>query len=136
VRVATHLRRLTNVVVEVATGVSVRGPQETGLAKVGYLTSEFLPASGAPLACLGRCSTVLENAELVALRIGQNHPRNVALSNVNTRRSERDESPNLGGLIVRTKIDMETILALLRLVDSQEQDPWKPIWLWLNLKDG
>lgn len=88
------------------------------------------------VAHLGRGSTVLENAELVALRIGQNHPRNVALSNVNTRRSEREKSPNLGGLIVRTKIDMETVLALLRFVDGQEQDPWKPIWLWLNLKDG
>ena len=51
------------------------------------------------------------------------------------RRSERDESVNFGGLIVRTKIDMQTVLALLGFINSQEQDPWKTIWPWLNLKD-
>ncbi len=86
--------------------------------------------------CLGRCSTVPENTELVTLRIGQHHPRNIALPNVDTRRSKCDESLHLGDLIVRTKIDMEAILALLGFVDGQEQDPGKPIWLWLNLKDG
>jgi len=85
-------------------------------------------------AYLRRCSTALENTELVALGIGQHHPRNVVLSNVNTRRSERGESLDLGGLIVRTKIYMQPVLALLGFVDGQEQDPWKTIWLWLNLK--
>jgi hypothetical protein len=94
------------------------------------------PAPGASLVCLRRCPTVPENAELVALRIGQHHPGNVALANVNTMRSKRDESLNLGGLIVRTKIDMETVLALFGFVDGQEQDPRKPIWVLLNLEDG
>ena len=86
--------------------------------------------------CLRRRLTVLQNAELVTFRICQHHPRNIALPNVNTGRSQCDESLHLGGLIVRTKIDMEAILALLGFVDWQEQDPGKPIWLWLNLKDG
>ena len=58
------------------------------------------------------------------------------MPNVNTRSSERDESLDLGSLIVRTKIDMETILTLLFVVNGQEQDPRKPIRLRLNLKDG
>jgi hypothetical protein len=57
------------------------------------------------------------------------------LPNVKTRRSERDESVNLRGLIVRPKIDMQTVLALLGFIDGQEQDPWKTIWPWLNLED-
>jgi len=28
---------------------------------------------------------------------------------------------------------METVLPLLGFVDGQEQDPWQPIWLWLDL---
>ena len=73
--------------------------------------------------CLRRRLTVLQNAELVTFRICQHHPRNIALPNVNTGRSQCDESLHLGGLIVRTKIDMEAILALLGFVDWQEQDP-------------
>ena len=29
---------------------------------------------------------------------------------------------------------METVLPLLGFVDGQEQDPWQPIRLWLDLK--
>ena len=105
-------------------------------SQVGYFSCEIRSTSQAPLACQTRGSTVLQNTELVALRIGQNHPGNVALPNVNTRSSERNQSLDLGSLIVRTKIDMETILSLLCVLDGQEQDPRKLIWLGLDLKDG
>ncbi len=91
----------------------------------------------APLACLDRCSALLENTELVSLRVRQHDPRDlVTLPDIDTRRSESDKSLDLGGLIIRTKIDMKTVLALLGFVDGQEQDSWNPTWPWLNLEDG
>lgn len=71
---------------------------------------------------------------MVAFRVGQHHPRNVALPDVHTRCSERDQSFNFGGLIVGTKIDMQTVTVLLWFIDGQEQDPRQSVWLWLNLE--
>lgn len=48
---------------------------------------------------------VLENTELVTLRIGQDRPRNVSLSNVNKGRSESDQPLDVGSLIVSAKGD-------------------------------
>lgn len=57
------------------------------------------------------------------------------MPNVSTRRSERRESFDFGDLVVRAKIDVQTVVALLGLIDGQEQHPWKSIGLGLNFKD-
>lgn len=92
---------------------------------------QVLPGGGQQRPRLHQC---FKYAELVSLGIGQHLPRNVALPNVDTRRSERDESLHLGDLIVRTQVEMEAVLALLRFVDGQEEEPREPIWLRPNLK--
>lgn len=83
---------------------------------------------------LHRCLTGLQDAELVALRIGQDHPGDLALPNVNARSSQPDQSLHLGVLLVRTQVNMETVLPLLGFVYCQEQNPWQPVRLWLDLK--
>lgn len=96
-----------------------------------------IPLHSLPFAPYGlRVVAALQNTEFVALRVGQNHPRDIALPNVNTRSSEPNQSLDFGYLIVRTKIDMETILRLLCILDGQEQDARKLIRLRLDLKDG
>jgi len=84
--------------------------------------------------CLHWGSTGTKNAELVPLRIGQDHPWHLALPNVDTRSSQSNQSLHLGALVVGTQVDMETVLPLLGVVGGQEQDPWQPIWLRLDLK--
>ncbi len=92
--------------------------------------------TGGSFGLLDRCSVLLENTELVSLRVRQHDPRHlVTLPNIDTRRSESDESLYLGGLMIRTKIDMKTVLSLLGFVDGQEQDSWNPTWPLLNLED-
>ena len=73
--------------------------------------------------CLDRGLTGREHAEFVSLRIGQNHPGNLALPNIDPRSSHPDQPLHLGSLVVGTEVDMETVLPLLGFVDGQEQDP-------------
>ena len=48
-----------------------------------------------------------EDAELVALRIGQNDPSLVALSDIGIRRTEVDEASYFSFLVDRTEIEMK-----------------------------
>lgn len=69
-----------------------------------------------------RCSTIAEYAELIALRIGQHHPRHFALPDVNTGCAECNESLDLGVLIVRLEVEMKAVLDLFAFVDRHEDE--------------
>jgi len=75
-----------------------------------------------------------QDAELVALRIGQHHPRNLTLPDIDTRRAEGDQSIDLCLLVIRTQVKVEAVLNHLGRFDGYEQDPRQPIDLWLDLE--
>jgi hypothetical protein len=72
-------------------------------------------------ATAGSTSSRSENAEFVALRIGQNDRSLVALSDVGIRRAKVDQASHFSFLVVRTEIEMEPVLGGLRLRYSSEQ---------------
>ena len=47
-----------------------------------------------------------QDAELVALRIGQHHPRRLALTDVDARRAQRLRARHLGGLVFGAEVDV------------------------------
>jgi hypothetical protein len=69
----------------------------------------------------GSRSSRREDAELVALRIGQNDPRFVALSDIGIRRAEVDQASYLSLLVDRTEIEVKPVLDRLRLRHSSKQ---------------
>jgi len=61
-------------------------------------------------------------AELVAFRIGHHHPGPVvALADVDAGGSQRFQSGNLCGLVLRSQVEVQTILASLGLRHLDEQ---------------
>ena len=71
----------------------------------------------------GSASPVGQNAELVALGVGQDHPGLVALPDVGTRRPELKQALDLALLIVGPKIDVEPVLGQLGLgAPGQRED--------------
>lgn len=62
-----------------------------------------------------------ENAELVSLRIGENNPWTLALSDVDTNGAQREQAFDLVVLIVRTEVKMQSVLYCLCLRDPNEQ---------------
>ena len=76
-----------------------------------------------------------EDAELVSLRIGQDHPRDITLPDIETRGTEPDQPLNFRLLIIRTEVDVKTVLAHLGPVVRNEQNSRQPTRLWLDLRD-
>ena len=81
-----------------------------------------------------RSSTIPEYAKLIALWIGQHHPRHFALPDVHTGCAECDESLDLGVLIVRSEVEVKAVLDLFAFVDRLEDESREPIWVWPNLE--
>ena len=71
-------------------------------------------SSPGPFPCLLRRSGT-EDAELVALGIGHDHPADLALTDVGPARSERDEALDLGVLVVGAQVEVDAILHRLPL---------------------
>lgn len=71
-----------------------------------------------------------EDAELVAFRVGEDHPGLVSLTDVDPRRSQSDQAFNLGLLIIGTKIEMQPILHCLGIADGQKQQTGQPTLGW------
>src|SRR5579859_4404369 len=64
-----------------------------------------------------------EHAELIAVRIGQNHPRYVGcLAHRRWLRTQTDETLNLGILVIRPQVEVKAVLDRLVLRHTQEQD--------------
>src|SRR5690349_4722665 len=71
-----------------------------------------------------------EDAEFVALRIGQHHPALVAtLPDVDMPRTQRQHPVHLGLLIIRTEVEVDAVLHHL-LVGHREEDPGHARTLW------
>src|ERR1700680_4435824 len=89
-----------------------RGSTVAG-AKVLSIPPEY---TGRPIAVpktqLLRART--QHAELVALWVSHHHPRYVPLTDVDRPGTERGEPGDLGRLIVRAKVEMNTVLDGLR----------------------
>ena len=63
------------------------------------------------------------DAEHVALGVGENHPRDgVALSDIDSARSERLCSRDLSRLVVGAEVEVEAVLDSLALWNPAEQD--------------
>ncbi len=63
-----------------------------------------------------------EYAELISLRVLEHSPRLLALSNVRSCGSEREQSVNLGVSVVWAKVEVQSILGGLLLRDWHEQE--------------
>jgi hypothetical protein len=55
-------------------------------------------------------STRGQNAELVALRVGEYNPRLLPLSDIDTRRAQAEEALDFGVLIIGSEIDVQSVL--------------------------
>lgn len=64
-----------------------------------------------------------EYAELVVLRIGEHDPPHLALADVGVAGAEREQTFDLGVLVVGIQVDVQTILLELRVVDRNKADP-------------
>ena len=68
-----------------------------------------------------------EYAELVAFRVHEHGPGLLALSDVRSRGSQREQPLDLGVSIVRSEVEVQAVLRRLRLGDRHEQEPRKSI---------
>jgi len=68
-----------------------------------------------------------KDAELIAFRVGEYHPRRVTLPGIGPPSTEGKETLNFCGLIYRTKVKMESVLACLLLRNRHEQQARHPI---------
>ncbi len=76
-----------------------------------------------------------EDAELIALRVGQHDPGNDALTDLDALCAEVDESLNLELLIVRSKVEMKPVFGRrLGGTDWQEDDPREVFRFALDLE--
>ena len=62
-----------------------------------------------------------KNAELIAFRVGEYHPRRVTLPDIGPPSTEGKETFDFCGLIDRTEVKMESVLACLLLWNRHEQ---------------
>lgn len=62
-----------------------------------------------------------KDAELVALRVGQDDPLALTLPDIDPSSSRSDQAVDFGGLVDRAEIRMPPVLAHLRLRDRHEQ---------------
>jgi hypothetical protein len=75
-----------------------------------------------------------EYAELVTLWISQHDPRLVALAYVRPGRSQREHPLNLSVPIVRSEVQMESVLNHLWLTNAAEQQTRESVCCWSNFK--
>ena len=69
------------------------------------------------------CGTSPQDAELVSLRVSQHNPRDVALPDIYARGAEVEQSPDLEGLIRRTKVQVQAILVHAFIRHRDEENP-------------
>ena len=75
-----------------------------------------------------------KDAELIAFRVGEYHPRRVTLPDIGPPSTERMETFDFCGLIDRTEVKMESVLARLLLRNRHEQQARHPIRVGLHLE--
>jgi hypothetical protein len=68
-----------------------------------------------------------KDAELIAFRVGEYHPRRIALPDIGPPSTEGKETFDFCGLIDRTEVKMESVLASLLLRNRHEQHSRHPI---------
>jgi hypothetical protein len=68
-----------------------------------------------------------KDAELIAFRVGEYHPRRVTLPDIGPPSTEGKETFDFCGLIDRTEVRMESVLACLLLRNQHEQQARHPI---------
>ena len=68
-----------------------------------------------------------KDAELIAFRVGEYHPRRVTLPDICPPSTEGKETFDFCGLIDRTEVRMESVLACLLLRNRHEQQARHPI---------
>jgi hypothetical protein len=68
-----------------------------------------------------------KDAELIAFRVGEYHPRRVTLPDIGPPSTEGKETFDFCGLIDRTEVKMESVLACLLLRNRHEQQARHPI---------
>jgi hypothetical protein len=68
-----------------------------------------------------------KDAELIAFRVGEYHPRRVTLPDIGPPSTEGKETFDFCGLIDRTEVRMESVLACLLLRNRHEQQARHPI---------
>lgn len=68
-----------------------------------------------------------KDAELIAFTVGEYHPRRVTLPDIGPPSTEGKETFDFCGLIDRTKVKMESVLACLLLRNRHEQQARHPI---------
>ena len=69
-----------------------------------------------------------KDAKLIAFRVGEYHPRRVTLPDIGPPSTKGKETFDFYGLIDRTEVKMESVLACLRLRNRHEQQARHPIW--------
>src|SRR5215204_5191986 len=68
-----------------------------------------------------------KDAELIAFRVGKYHPRRITLPDIGPPSTEGKQRFDFCGLIDRTKVSMEPVLACLLLQNRHEQQARHPI---------
>jgi hypothetical protein len=68
-----------------------------------------------------------KDAKLIAFRVGEYHPRRVTLPDIGPPSTEGKETFDFCGLIDRTEVKMESVLACLLLRNRHEQQARHPI---------
>jgi hypothetical protein len=74
-----------------------------------------------------------QDAELVSLRISEHDPRLLALSDVDSRGPQREQTIDLAILIHGAEVKVKTILDHLRLRHPNEEESGKLLRRWPNL---
>jgi len=67
-----------------------------------------------------------KDAKLIAFRVGEYHPRRVTLPDISPPSTEGKETFDFCGLIDRTEVRMESVLARLLLRNRHEQQARAP----------
>ena len=78
---------------------------------------------GGDVGTLGASPGGGEDAELIALGVGQDDPWLIPLTNVDAPRAVGDESGYLGVLVIGTEVEVQSTLGRLGLVEPDEVQP-------------
>ena len=78
--------------------------------------------------------SLAQDAELVAFRVCQHNPGLISLSDINTLRAMRNQPSHLGGLVIRSEVEMQSALSALALIKPHEIESRQPIRLGADLE--
>ena len=78
--------------------------------------------------------SLAKDAELVALGVGQHDPRSIPLADVHTPCAMSDQASNLGVLVIRPEVEVQSALGLLALIEPDEVQPRRAIRLRADLE--